>query len=118
MTPSSVCTRTKICLRVPPVQGDGGVPGPGWAGGGTGLTAASAGADLLRDEDDLPGREGGGAGDAEGAPDVRVALLVGALHVEDGHVGGDRGHEQERGARPGIGGLLEGRIGPGEIGAE
>src|SRR5215471_14234929 len=74
--------------------------------------------DVLGDDDHTPRRERGRAGDAERAPYVRRALLVGPLHVQDGHVGRERGDQHERRARPRIGARPERRIRLEQPGAE
>src|SRR5438128_1291787 len=71
---------------------------------------ALAGPDLLRDDDEAPGREGGRPGDAERAPAMRVALGIGALDVEDGDVGREGRDEDHGTARERISSLLEGWV--------
>ena len=59
------------------------------------LRMTSAVDDLLGDQDHSTRGQARLAGDAQVAPAVGVAFGVGALHVQDGHVGLDRLHVKQ-----------------------
>ncbi len=52
--------------------------------------------DLFRGVDDAMRSQCGFFTDAQPAPDVRASLGIGALHMDDGDVGAERGNQQVR----------------------